>query len=224
MKTLRWMIVVLLVVLLAGPVVFAASMTPMGIEGVAVNGGTHLARITFADLDETTTNTADTVSFAVPANKAVEFVGIRLVKAFDTSNTNYTGSVALTIGDGSDADLFLESMELASDGTEVFYKFPHANGGTISVTPQTAAITTTVYSVQTANVGTNGEAVVTNIVASSTAYTVATNAAATYSATSYGRTYYAGATNIVFTFTPNAQEALSANTQGEIEAYFSIKP
>lgn len=34
--------------------------------------------------------------------------------------------------------------------------------------------------------------------------------------------YYATATNVLFTFTPNAEEATSANSAGEVEFYFRV--
>ena len=105
--------------------VFAGSIAllPLGVAEAAINGATHMVNVTYDDLDETTTNTAETLTFSVAAKTSVELVGFRLNTAFDTGNTNYTGSLALTVGDGTDADLYLTSTELASDGSEVWAKF-----------------------------------------------------------------------------------------------------
>jgi hypothetical protein len=114
--------------------------------------------------------------------------------AFDTENTNYTGSVLVTVGDGADADLYLTSTELASDGTEVWLKYGR--------------------SVQAATSG-----VVTQVVAGVTnAITVLT--ALTDDST--GRKVYTADDEIEIVFTPNAEEALTANTSGEVRFYFRI--
>lgn len=102
----------------------------------ALYGASHIVEFEYSDFTESTTNTAEAFTnvFAVPAKFSVECVGMVLEKAFDTGNTNYTGSCALKVGDGSDDDLFLTSTELASDGTEVWVSFGRPLGATIAST------------------------------------------------------------------------------------------
>jgi len=104
--------------------VHAAGIYQLGVSEQAEKGANWLVEYTYEDLTATTTNaTVQTLTdFAIKAKMGIELVGVVLNTAFDTANTNFTGSLTLTIGDGTDADLFLESMELASDGTEVFLK------------------------------------------------------------------------------------------------------
>jgi hypothetical protein len=138
---------------------------------------------------------------------------MRLVTAFDTANTNYTGSLALIVGDGSDTDLFLASTELASDGTEVFVKFPPPHGGTVTVTAATKSVTNVLD--VTFNATTTG-------VVTYATNTLMTGATATVAAAELGRKLYASAGSLVFTFTPNAEEAVSENTKGEVEVFFRL--
>jgi hypothetical protein len=174
-------------------------------EMAAHRGATHYALIKSSDFSAvTTTNTALAITNAINAKTGVEFVELMMDTAFDTGNTNYTGSVALKIGDGSDDDLFLTSTELASDGTEVFIKYGPPDSATIvsTVTKQTVSLTDT-----------NG---VTAL--------VMTNATVASTATigELGRKLYTSSGQIVFTVTPNTEEALSANTSGEVRCYFRL--
>jgi len=77
------------------------------------------------DLTETTANTAQTLTVAVPAKTACILTMAVLDTAFDTAATNVT-ACTVTVGDGTDADLFLAAMVLASDGTEVWKKYGQA--------------------------------------------------------------------------------------------------
>jgi hypothetical protein len=83
------------------------------------------------------------------AGTAFRFAGLRLVTAFDFSDTGIT-SLLIEIGDGGDTDRLLAQTEIAVDGTEITYylegkvtqpyvftaadtvdaKFTAANGGT----------------------------------------------------------------------------------------------
>ena len=100
----------------------AASFRPLPEQEQVNLGATHVLTMTYADFTETTTNTAQTFTnvFAVSAKEGVQLVAMQLKTAYDTGNTNYTGSCAVTVGDGADADLYLTSTELASDGTKCF--------------------------------------------------------------------------------------------------------
>jgi hypothetical protein len=114
----------------------------------AKTGAIRVYEVDEADLTTTTTNTAQTLTVSVPAKAAVQFVMMELETAFDTGNTNYTGSLAVKVGDGTDDDLFLTSTELASDGTEVFKKYAPVTTVTATATgPQSTNMTVTVTSV-----------------------------------------------------------------------------
>lgn len=189
----------------------AASFRPLLEQEKAHLGATHVATITYADFTETTTNTATTLTnvFSAVAKQGIQLVAMQLKTAFTTGNTNYTGSVAVTVGDGTDADLYLTSTELASDGTEVFLKFGRTP---LACSTATTYLTNTItYLGATTNLLTN-----TIIYASSVTETATDD--------SYGRKVYTAADNIDFTFTPNAEEALDALTAGEVRFYFKITP
>lgn len=226
----------------------AFEFQPLSVPEAAWQGATHVAIIKYSDLTTSTTNTAQTLTNAILANTAVECMGLHLVKAFDTGNTNYTGSVLLTVGDGSDADLFLASTELASDGTEVFVKYGRRDD----------AITATATSGPVTNLRATASALVTNVKAVVTGTmtnvvcaawtgnvsyvesvtletntvlisqtlqtnTVVSAVTAAGTSSSIGRKLYTAAGDLVFTFTPNTEEALSANTQGEVWVYFRVR-
>jgi hypothetical protein len=141
------------------------------------------------------------VTNAIAAKTSVECVGMLLDQAFDTANTNYTGSLALKVGDGSDDDLFLTSTELASDGTEVWVKYGPPNAGAIAVTPLTLSAGTT-------NLG---------------EVLVMTNATAAFTASELSRKLYTTSGILVFGFTPNLNESVSANVKGKVRVYFRLK-
>lgn len=154
----------------------------------AKTGATRVYEVAYSDLTTTTTNTAQTLTVSVPAKAAVRFVMMELETAFDTGNTNYTGSLAVKVGDGTDDDLFLTSTELASDGTEVFKKFAPVPTVTATATgPQSTNMTVTVTSV------------------------------------AMGEKVYTVADTLDFVFTPNAEEAVSANTAGKVRFYFNVQ-
>jgi len=102
-----------------------------------------------------------------------------------------TNSILLTIGDGTDADYFLTSTQIAADGTEVFVQFGPAGG--VTITPQTLALTGTV----------NNVSVVTNIATSL-----------------LGQKYYAAAGNVVYTFTGAGGTIPADLTQGRLKVYW----
>lgn len=205
----------------------AAQLVPLDSREAALVGATHVVRFSFEDFASSTdTNTALIVTNLSPiaAKERVECVGMVLESAFDTGNTNHTGSVALTVGDSSDEDLYLTSTELASDGSEVFVKSGRTDAETITsvVTKQVAAFLTGL-TIQTVSLtDTNGitALAVTNIVTATanamTNATVASSAAAGV----LGKKVYTAADYLKFTFTPNVNEALSANTRGAVLVYF----
>lgn len=178
---------------------------PLSVPEMAAHGATHVAIFDYTDFSAaTTTNAAVTFTNSITAKSSVECVGMLLDVAFDTGNTNFTGSCAMKIGDGSDDDLFLTSTELASDGTEVFVKYAPVNTYTVVAVNQTNTFLT----------DTNGtSAAITNV--------RSVTAAAT--AGELSRKLYAAAGNIVYTFTPNLNESLSVNTKGQVRIYFKLQ-
>lgn len=179
----------------------AAQLVPLDSREAALVGATHVARFTFEDFaSSTSTNTALVITNLSPitAKEQVECVAMVLETAFDTGNTNYTGSVLMKVGDSSDDDLFLTSTELASDGSEVFVKAGRNDAPTSTLTLQRISLTDT-----------NG------VTAS-----VCTNATAAIVAGVVGKKIYTADNYLKFTFTPNTEEALSANTKGAVLVYF----
>ena len=219
----------------------AQSIYPLPAETKADIGANYLAVIKYSDLSaSTSTNTALVLSnFTVAAKTQVEVVLAKLVTAFDTGNTNFTGSCALTVGDGTDADLYLTSTELAGDGTEVWLKGGRSSWQTqtslnavTNVAPLYMTLTNEVALYMTLTNLTTGDAV-TNVYQMATGsvssvFTVCTNvsqvtaAVAASLAQSEGRKVYTAADTIDFTLTPNANEALSANTNGELWVYLRL--
>jgi hypothetical protein len=173
----------------------------------ATKGATHYARFQASDFTVAGSNAIQAFTSSVPAKTAVSFVYMDLDTAFDTANTAHVGSVAATIGDGTDVDLFLTSTELASDGTEVFIKYGSANSNTVSVTLQTAIIT---------NVGAG--------LAPTNLYNVVTNLQVASTQSALGSKLYTTAGGIVFTFTPNSEESISSNAVGDVTFYFKKLP
>jgi hypothetical protein len=173
-------------VLMAAVFVQAAQWRVLDSAEQAKTGANRMYEVDHADLTTTATNTAQTLTVAVPAKAAVRFLMMELETAFDTGNTNYTGSLAVKVGDGTDDDLFLTSTELASDGSEVFRKF--------APLPALTAVTT---------IGATTNTVVT--------------------AAALGEKVYTAADTLDFVFTPNAEEAVSANTSGKVRFYFNVQ-
>lgn len=153
-------------IIVIGGIVFAAPVRhPLTLEQKADLGATDEVVLKFSDLaSATVSNTALVWTNSLGTKKIVELVAAKLITAFDTGNTNFTGACTLLVGVPSDTDAFLTSMELASDGTEIWVK---AGTGTQQYVPATS-------------------------------------------------------TNMLVTLTPNAEEALSANTAGEIRLYLKV--
>lgn len=220
---------------------FAISVQSLTIAEQAHLGATHRVKITTADLTETTTNTAQTLgaTFLVGAKQGVSVVAMQLPTVFDSISTNYTTSTLLTVGDGTDPDLFLTSTELNEDGTEVFLKF--GRGSWLTATTATAlnSVTassgnfTTNFTLQTlvitniAGATTQTVTVVTNVVnlASTAVSAISTSGTAfvTSQAQTDGRKLYTAADYVDFVFTPNAQESLSQLTSGEVWIYIKLE-
>jgi len=218
----------------------AATFRPLLEQEKAHLGATHVATITYADFTETTTNTSTTLTnvFSAVAKQGIELVAMQLKTAFTTGNTNYTGSVLVTVGDGTDPDLYLTSTELDSDGTEVWLKFGrsvqaataatlhYAGTNTPAVTVAGSVLTNTlVYLNASSNVTTNTIVYVPAVPTATATLTAGSQAIlSALTDDSTGRKVYTAADTIDFTFTPNAEEALGALTAGEVLFYFKITP
>jgi hypothetical protein len=187
MKKFTMIELIALLVLVAG-VAQAAQWRALDSMEQARTGANRVYEMDHNDLTTTTTNTAQTLTVAVKAKQAVQFVFMELETAFDTANTNHTGSLAVTVGDGTDADLYLTSTELASDGTEVWKKFGPVPTVTATATGETS-----------------------------------TNLTVTVTSVDMGRKVYTADDTIDFVFTPNAEEAVSANVQGKARFYFNVQ-
>ena len=185
-----------------------ADVYPLDTASAAAYGASHVAVFTHADLTEDEAAGAQTnvTAFAVPANTYVEFVRAVLRTPFDTDSTWDTNAVALTIGDGTDADFYLASMQLAVDDTEVYVKGPAVGAlsstGTLTFDRGTAL---------------NADGVTTNSL-------VITNAYASISGTAAlpGAKFYTSADTIDFLWTPGAAATLADQTEGEIWTYWRV--
>lgn len=86
-----------------------------------LNGFTHKAIITHADLTEATANTAQSVTLLeVEAGDIVQAAAVKLVTAFEDASDNAFNVTTLAIGD-DDVDEFVDEFETNKNGTEVFY-------------------------------------------------------------------------------------------------------
>jgi len=118
-------VVALLVFVVAGAK--AQTVRPLTVnEAVAWGGATHAVTLDVADLTTTNGNTAQTFSVPVLAKQGASVVAYTLETAFQDTAPVTNNTLALTVGDGSTADLFLTSTEMCVDGTEVYLKFPEA--------------------------------------------------------------------------------------------------
>lgn len=188
--------------LICGAAVAAPELRGLPAETRALLGATHEMVISYSDLTMASTNTAQTFTNAIPAKMAAQFVMLKLSTAFDTGNTNFTGSVLLSAGDGSDVDLFITSTELASDGTEVYLKYGPPNSVTIVAT--STILTNVLYAGITGNV------------------TVVTGVTSAGTVGELGSQLYAADGSLIVTMTPNLNEALASNTSGKVTLYFKL--
>lgn len=112
-------------IILASVVAMAMSFVAQAVE-VTVHpttkyGATHEVTLDYSMFTTTTTNTAEVLTWNVSANTAYELMCFQLNDAF--VGAAGTDSLAITVGDGTDADLFLTSTEFAGESTEVYAGF-----------------------------------------------------------------------------------------------------
>jgi len=205
--------------------------------GSAAYGATYVQTITYADLNAfgAITNVTVGITSSIPAKVGLTMVGMILEEAFqdtvalNTANAT-TNDLQISIGDGSNATYFQTATQIAADDTEVFVQFNPVASGTIVITPQARAITTTVYTVQVDDVldsASNIVAAVTNIVAANTVIAVATNATAAFTGSRLGQKYYSSAGVVVYTFVGAGKkgagipgDVMSAYTSGRLKVYW----
>lgn len=230
-----WMAVMVAMVVAMVTVAQAYTWRPLSVPEMARWGATHSLEFSYSDLTTAATNTAQTITIALPAKTAAEFRAIILDTAFDSGNTNYTGSVLCKVGDGSDDDLYLTSTELASDGTEVFVKYaPVVSAAAPAVTPTTASLifvkelaaataTPLIYESDG-----SGTLATNSVITAQGATTLQTNSVVTAislaapAVTELGRKASTAAHNLVVTLTPNAEEAVDDNTSGKVRLFFRV--
>ena len=88
-------------------------------NGKSINelaGYTDSIRITHEDL--TAASTTETITKSVKAGTQVRSVAFKVHTAFDGGATS---ALKLDVGDGDDADGFIDNEEIHADGTEVLY-------------------------------------------------------------------------------------------------------
>jgi len=103
-----------------------------------------------SDFTNTNRNPTVAVTSSVPAKTIMSMSALRLKVAFDDPNgTASTNSITISIGDGTDADLFLTATEVAADSTEVWLRLAPvgatASGLDTNVTTQITALGTKYY-------------------------------------------------------------------------------
>jgi hypothetical protein len=80
------------------------------------NGWTDFLTVKHGDL--TAENTTQSFTIPIPAGGIVYDVGVYLETAFDGGSIS---SLKIDVGDGSDADGYIDNIEIAVDATEVTY-------------------------------------------------------------------------------------------------------
>jgi len=125
-------------------------------------GATHSIEFTYADLTGTATNTATTFYHVVPAGSCIEFRGMVLNMAFDSSTVTNPFSMTVSCGITNAVTKWVNAKQVAYDGTEILSSL-----GTDYTSTTTLTSTPTLYSVELK--GTNVTAtVVTNMVVATT--------------------------------------------------------
>jgi len=187
--------VILVAALLVGSIAQAQTMKQLTEQEKADTSANWVYTLKYGDFNVASTNTAETNTVNILAKQGFRVVAMTLPTAFETgSSALWTTSVGVVVGDGTDADLFLTSTELASDSTEVFLKYGRSGFQTLSLNT-------------------------INLSSGSTNYNAVTNV--TISQTE-GTKVYTSDDTIDFIFTPSNEEMLSSNTAGEVRFYIEI--
>lgn len=90
-------------------------------ESAQWGGATHVLDLKYSDFVglTTSTNTTTVITNALPAGTMARLVMQKLDTAFDTEST-YTDSLLVYSGWAADTDGFVQSTEIAADGTEIW--------------------------------------------------------------------------------------------------------
>jgi hypothetical protein len=201
---------------------------PLSVAEQAACGANWIVKITHADLTQTNLNDTQVLeSFTVGTNWGVELVAVALKTAFSDTATNAHNSTTLTVGDGDDADRYVESMELNGNGTEVWLKFPRES--IEAITSSTRVWTNGVALVGTTVTYTNaiydGGATTGNL--STVTYELTTQTqtnlvGSTLAQSEYGRKVYTVGDTVDFSFTSMSAYSLSELDAGEVWVYLKV--
>ena len=118
-----------------------AEYRPLPEQTKAALGASHVLILKSSDLTNSVVSGIDTYTgVSIPAKHGVECVAAVLKTAFSDGSTNIT-SATVQVGDGTDADLFLNAMEVESTATEEFFKWGNQsfNSASTSITAFTNA-------------------------------------------------------------------------------------
>jgi hypothetical protein len=123
-------------------------------------GASHCIEFSYKDLTSTATNTAVEYTNTVTAPASVEFVGMVLDPAFDSTSVTNALSMTMSCGVSGATTKWLSAKQVCSDGTEIKTSFGTTYSGTATV-----ALTLTTNLVASTVIATNGvEGVATSTV------------------------------------------------------------
>jgi len=137
--------------------VFAFPAQAVKVEQLDLNsaswfGANRMVTFKYMDLTNTTTNVAQTVSnvLNIAAASSVELKAMRLVTPFASGNTNYVGSLLVTVGDSAGVNTFLTSNQLHAESnyTTLAMGYPASTTFTAVVASVTNSYTVPVVNTQ----------------------------------------------------------------------------
>lgn len=195
-------------------------------EQAAAGGANVRVEVTHADLTEATANTAQTLALlTVDAKMAVRLVKAVLVTPFKDASDAAFNTTPITVGDGSDVDRLLASMEMNVNGSEVLLKpgpvtaasAPAAPAAVTAVVATAAAATddTTVWALANELKGEFNKAIAD--IAALRAAIVATQAALVSPCH-----VYTGADTVDLVVGSMAEKALADIDVGELHLFFQV--
>jgi hypothetical protein len=171
-----------------------------------------VAVITYADLAVSGTNSCVVTNLVTDAKQSYELIAMLLKTPFVDDATNAHNSTLITVGDGSDADLYLTSTELNSNGTEVFLKFPRSERTLTTVSATRTNVTGVTINTATLNYAATNAPTVTVTPLTQATHAAGTNAP-TVTVTPLTQATHAAGTNApTVTVTPLTQATHAAGT------------
>jgi hypothetical protein len=192
------------------------------VQEAAIYGASHVSTVTYKDFTNTTADSAETVTLGnVLSNDFVTAVAAITVTPYTGGSTN-TDSLTMTAGDGTDADLYVTSMQLAEDSTPVRVKFGRASEPALTLTTR---VWSNVVAVTYTTNATPVDAMPTTNFALTAAGTVQvqTNVTgATVADATLGQKLYTADDTIDGVFTPANNQAMDNSTAGEVRVYFRV--